>query len=88
MGWIIFLKNFWITRLIALGLPISVSKSTYPDNIGNSLDTKMFQSYVKEKLAKREQRILQKQHMTMDVDSDFAKSFKSSQMVSGTSSSL
>ena len=66
-------------------LAIYVNDLNFSYSIENSLDTQKFQSYVKEELAKREQLILQKLHLTMDVDADFAKSFNDSQMVSGTS---
>ena len=66
-------------------LAIYVSDLNFSYSIENYLDTQKFQSYVKEELAKREQLILQKQQLTMDVDADFAKSLNDSQMVYDTS---
>ena len=51
--------------------------------IVNSIDTDEFQEYVTSKLGEREEKILEKQHFTMNVDKNIAKIFSGSQMVSG-----
>ena len=85
MGLIIFQITLLTTHQIVLGWPISVNSLACITSIGNSVDTIKFQDYVKEKLAKLEEYFLQKQHLTMDFDEDFANSFNNSQMVTSTS---
>ena len=49
--------------------------------IGNTLNTEIFQNKIKEVLKLREDHILNKKNLAIDIDSRLAKAFESSQMV-------
>ena len=69
-----FKKKLQIDRgsLIYVGIDFEITE------LGNLLEYKLFQNFIKEKLEKREKAILKWKNQTIDVNQSIAKSFKGS----------